>query len=244
MKKQQFWVEVAVIDRTFYKLSNSQRLFPRFRIMAQVRQLCKRLKRLGIDHVVARFLYVFWNVKSADNCKGPWNFTPTKEFAEYTMHRIIAAALLLDRLQALLMKAYVEQTKTLRLRHFTNLMFVYMGACSRLYCMAHRWSIELQQCYDLIQGWYAAFPSGIKPKNKTKETISNIDYTCLPDTCIQARRNAIQEWSGQAEIPGILTFTPMKTLQSNTPVPKTESTMNTTPLIENDDLGEVIERPI
>lgn len=36
MKKQQFWVEVAVIDRTFYKLSNSQRLFPRFRIMAQV----------------------------------------------------------------------------------------------------------------------------------------------------------------------------------------------------------------
>ena len=36
MKKQQFWVEVAVIDRTFYKLANSQRLFPRFRIIAQV----------------------------------------------------------------------------------------------------------------------------------------------------------------------------------------------------------------
>lgn len=46
-------------------------------------------------------------VHRIDNCKGPWNFIPTKELAEYTMHRIIAAALLLDRLQALLMKAYV-----------------------------------------------------------------------------------------------------------------------------------------
>ncbi|CDH55819.1 predicted protein [Lichtheimia corymbifera JMRC:FSU:9682] len=247
MKKQQFWVEVAVIDRTFYKLSNSQRLFPRFRIIAQVRQLCKRLKGLAIDQVVARFLRVFWNVASIDNCKGPWNFIPTKELAEYTMHRIIAAALLLDRLQALLMKAYVEQTKTLRLRHFTSLMFVYMGACSRLYCMAHRWSIELQQCYEMIQGWYAAFPSGIKPKDKAKETATNaIDYTCLPDTCAQARRDAIQEWSGQSEIPGILTSTPVKKLKNKNPaVPTTtESTMDTTPLMEGDDLGEVIERPI
>ncbi|KAI7877933.1 hypothetical protein K492DRAFT_171323 [Lichtheimia hyalospora FSU 10163] len=163
------------------------------------------------------------------------------------MHRIIAATLLLDRLQALLMKAYVEQTKTLRLKHFATLMFVYMGACSRLYCMAHRWSAELQQCYDLIQEWHAAFPSGIKPKDKAKEATTHIDYSCLPDTCMQARRDAIQEWSGQPEIPGILTFKSMKTVQNPTPVPsvpRTESTMNTTPLMEDDDLGEIIERPI
>lgn len=47
-------------------------------------------------------------------------------------------------------------------------------------------------------------------------------------------------------IPGILTSTPVKKLKNKNPaVPTTtESTMDTTPLMEGDDLGEVIERPI
>lgn len=65
---------------------------------------------------------------------------------------------------------------------------------------------------------------------------------------VRRRKKGLQSTSDihriRDRIPGILTFTPMKALQSNTPVPKIESTMNTTPLIENDDLGEVIERPI
>ena len=38
MEKKKFWVEVGVLDRLHYKHINAQRLFPRFRIVAQVRK--------------------------------------------------------------------------------------------------------------------------------------------------------------------------------------------------------------
>ncbi|KAI9496695.1 hypothetical protein BDB00DRAFT_103689 [Zychaea mexicana] len=106
MEKKKFWVEAAVLDRLHYKYVNAHRLFPRFRVVAQARQLIKRFKSLKIDQVVTQFYLTFWNAKTLEKCQGPWNYIPTKEFAEYTMHRIISAVLVLDKLQAMLMKAY------------------------------------------------------------------------------------------------------------------------------------------
>lgn len=34
--KKAFWIDVAILDRMYYKLINSQRMFPRFRLMSQV----------------------------------------------------------------------------------------------------------------------------------------------------------------------------------------------------------------
>lgn len=36
-------------------------------------------------------------LNSLDNCTGNWNYIPTKESIQYTMHRLIGAALLLDK---------------------------------------------------------------------------------------------------------------------------------------------------
>lgn len=41
--KKAFWIDVAILDRMYYKLINSQRMFPRFRIMSQVEYTTKRI---------------------------------------------------------------------------------------------------------------------------------------------------------------------------------------------------------
>ncbi|KAG2222854.1 hypothetical protein INT45_000469 [Circinella minor] len=197
MEKKKFWVEVAVLDRLHYKHINAQRLFPRFRIVAQARQLIKRFKSLKIEQVLIQFYMSFWNVKSLEKCQGPWNFIPTKEFAEYTMHRIIAATLVLDKLQAMLMKAFNEQTKTLKVGHWGALMLVYMGTLSRLYRLSHTWVNELKQCYDLIQPWHLAFASGYKAKQPNPH--QHIDQICLSTTMTHARQEAIETWSGHTQ---------------------------------------------
>ena len=46
MEKKKFWVEVAVLDRLHYKYINAQRLFPRFRIVAQVRKAREKIDLL------------------------------------------------------------------------------------------------------------------------------------------------------------------------------------------------------
>ncbi|KAI8139547.1 hypothetical protein BJV82DRAFT_246580 [Fennellomyces sp. T-0311] len=195
MEKKKFWVEASVLDRLHYKYINAQRLFPRFRIAAQARQLIKRFKLLKIDQVLTRFYQTFWNAKTVEKCQGPANYIPTKEFAEYTMQRVIAAALILDKLQAMLMKSFNEQTKTLQMGHWGALMLVYMGVASRLYRLSHTWVNELQQCYDLIQPWHLAFASGYK----AKEPKPNINQACLASTFLTARQESMESWSGHSQ---------------------------------------------
>ncbi|KAI7859387.1 hypothetical protein BDC45DRAFT_214163 [Circinella umbellata] len=207
----------------------------------------------------------FWNVKSLEKCQGPWNFIPTKEFAEYTMHRIIAATLVLDKLQAMLMKAFNEQTKTLKVGHWGSLMLVYMGTLSRLYRLSHTWVNELKQCYDLIQPWHLAFASGYKAKQPNPH--QHIDQVCLSSTMTDARQEAIESWSGHTQIPGIIqtisTAKPAQSKSSATAKRSSQSTPSTNTNTDNDsntmmippmmmmdndeedglfDFGEVIER--
>ncbi|KAI9244013.1 hypothetical protein BDA99DRAFT_529542 [Phascolomyces articulosus] len=252
MEKKKFWVEVAVLDRLHYKYTNAQRSFPRFRIVAQARQLIKRLKVLKIDKVLTQFYLTFWNVKTLEKCQGPWNYIPTKEFAEYTMQRIISATLILDKLQAMLMKAFNEQTKTLKMGHWGALMLVYMGTTSRLYRLSHTWVNELQQCYDLIQPWHLAFASGYKAKQPKPD----INQTCLPSTFTNARQESLESWSDHTQIPGIMQtmiLTPTKSIVKTQSISSPKKTNSNTLLPtmmmdggnEEDELldfGEVIER--
>ncbi|ORZ08169.1 hypothetical protein BCR42DRAFT_146902 [Absidia repens] len=151
----------------------------------QARRLIKRLERLSIGKVITQLYTLFWNEQSITSIKkgtDPTTF-PTREFCEYAMQTLIASAVLLDKLQVVLVEVYREYSTCLKLKHFVSLALVHMGLSARLYTLAHKWVKEINDCYDVIQQFHQTFPYGWK---------KGALYDCQPSTMVDQRRLANQ----------------------------------------------------
>ena len=82
------------------------------------------------------------------------------------MHRLISAALLLDKIKVVTLETFRANSTLLKLEHFVSLAIVVMGLCSRLYKLAHVWVNQIEECYHLLFRWSACFPSGLKQKEQ------------------------------------------------------------------------------
>lgn len=187
-----FWIEASTLDRLHYKNMNQQRPFKRFQRGMEVRRLVKRIKSLAIDKELERLYLSFYNAKSLDKCKGNWNYIPSKESIQYTMHRLIATSLVLDKLKVTLLETYRANSTLLKLEHFVSLALVYMGICSRLYKLSHIWQSQIDECYHLLYQWSLCFPSGMKAKDEKKFLSSN-NLHCEADTLKAARSKYAQD---------------------------------------------------
>ncbi|KAI9314617.1 hypothetical protein BX666DRAFT_478696 [Dichotomocladium elegans] len=185
----------------------------------------------------------FWKAKTKNECTGEIRFTPSHEYAEYVMQRIIAATLLLDKMQAVLMTMFIDQTATLNRGHFPGLMLVCMGIASRLYKIAHGWATDLQKCYEYIQAWHTNFPFVIPEHEREKlRKAYGFEMTCHPDTCNNARRESMHSWSGHSEVPGILS--PLLETMVKTSLAEAAKSASADASLLDDDIGEVIARPL
>ncbi|KAI8059581.1 hypothetical protein BC940DRAFT_313457 [Gongronella butleri] len=180
--QSKFWIDVAVLDRLYYKNYNQHRHFHRFRRTAEARRLLKRFKHLAVDLVIRDFYTMFWNNNVTDS-KKPWTSVPTREFCEYTMRKLIAASVVLDKLQVVLVEIYREYTTLLHLQHFVSMAFVHIGVCARLYTLARKWNSDFKDCYTMIHDWLDSFPLG---SNKASGNV------CTENTMTQERQNALQ----------------------------------------------------
>ncbi|KAI8344267.1 hypothetical protein BC941DRAFT_7356 [Chlamydoabsidia padenii] len=101
------------------------------------------------------------------------------------MQTLIASAILLDKLQVVLVEVYREYTMLLKLEHFVSLALVQLGISARLYTLAHKWVNELADCYQLIQKLHQAYPYGSKK--------TGCLYRCDPTTMKDERVKA-EQW--------------------------------------------------
>ncbi|KAI8636036.1 hypothetical protein BD408DRAFT_356420 [Parasitella parasitica] len=102
------------------------------------------------------------------------------------MHRLIGAALLLDKIKIALIETYRANSTLLKLEHFVSLAIVYMGICSRLYKLCHIWVNQIEECYHMLYIWSTCFPSGLK--NKEQKTFNDQhNLQCSSDTLKSAR---------------------------------------------------------
>lgn len=129
-----------------------------------------------------------------DKCTGRWSFIPSKESVEYCMHRLVGANLILDKLKIALIETYRANSTLLKLEHFVSLALVYMGLCSRLYRLCHIWANEIEDCYNQLYQWSAAFPTGFKQKHLEAFTSSN-NLVCTETTMKEARNTFAKKWT-------------------------------------------------
>ncbi|CAO3663471.1 unnamed protein product [Rhizopus microsporus] len=188
-----FWIEVTLIDRLYYKNVNQQRPFHRFKRSMEIRKLVKRLKALAIEKELERLYLSFWNAKTLDKCTGKWTFIPSKESIQYTMHRLIGAALILDKLKIVLVETYRANSTLLKLEHFVSLALVFMGICSRMYSLSQAWISQIEGCYQQLYSWSEAFPTGLKQKEYDL-FVSTHNLACTRDTMKEARSTFAEQW--------------------------------------------------
>ncbi|KAI9360151.1 hypothetical protein BD770DRAFT_419201 [Pilaira anomala] len=102
------------------------------------------------------------------------------------MHKVIGAALLLDKLKVTLLETYRANSTLLKLEHFVSMALVYMGICSRLYVLSHDLLTQLNECYQILLQWSKSFPSGFRHKEKIEFAAAN-NLECDKDTLKKAR---------------------------------------------------------
>ncbi|ORX48842.1 hypothetical protein DM01DRAFT_1309412 [Hesseltinella vesiculosa] len=242
--QSKLWIDVAILDRLFYKNNNQHRHFHRFRRTAEARRLLKRFKRLALDHMMNDLYACFWNGNDSHSHQQQrsWLSIPCRELCEFTMQKLISAVVILDKLQVVLVEIYREYTTLFRLQHFMSMAMVHMGICARLGTLAHKWAAELDDCYTVLQQWHLAFPVASKRANR---------YECLPDTMTRQRQIA-SKWSENrvsfkkpVHFESYLTHGASETAaKPSTPsLPPSDSPMNFFSMAEkdNDDLGEVLK---
>ncbi|KAI8391265.1 uncharacterized protein BYT42DRAFT_556228 [Radiomyces spectabilis] len=247
--RRQFWIDVTILDRLHYKNINQHRHFSRFRRAAEARRLIKRFKSLQIDKIVTNFYLAFWDASNLQQCTGKWNYIPSKEFSEYTMHRLIAAALVLDKLQMVLIETYREHTTLLRLEHFVSLAVVYMSVTSRLYTLTHTWVKQIEECYDMLQKWHEAFPYGMKQKAQAA-FFEKTNQKCSVSTFREAREKALKHASNErisSKHPiHLATEMILQSVQSQPTLMETAKSIAAEHGVEEqmdfEDLGEIIQR--
>ncbi|CAO3700136.1 unnamed protein product [Rhizopus stolonifer] len=176
-QQKPFWIEVAVLDRLHYKNLNQQKPFHQFKRSMELRTLIKRLKGLALDKELERLYTSFWNVKTLDNVQGNGLLYQAK-----------------NKLKIALIETYRANSTLLKLEHFVSLALVYMGLCSRLYRLCHIWANEIEDCYNQLYQWSAAFPTGFKQKHLDAFTSSN-NLVCTETTMKEARSIFAKKWT-------------------------------------------------
>ncbi|KAI8580797.1 hypothetical protein K450DRAFT_236018 [Umbelopsis ramanniana AG] len=187
-RKQDFWLELAIWDRIYYKNVNQHRQSHYFKKFGEVRRLMKRLKEINPSAEVAKLYTSFYNETPLAKCKGNPTTSPTLEYANYSLHRIISAALLIDRIQVLSIETYRAHQHLLNKKYFIPLTLVIMGLCSRTFLTCKQWGVEIDDYYDLMIDWKQKFPTDTK---NTSLSYSDIDKTTMK----QARKKASGEFS-------------------------------------------------
>ncbi|KAI8080015.1 uncharacterized protein BX664DRAFT_342075 [Halteromyces radiatus] len=191
--QRKFWVDVAVLDRLNYKNKNQQRHFHRFKRTCEARRLLKRFKTLEIDNTLIQLQSLFWSGIPKDRYTAPPTTIPCRESCEFALRKMIAAAVILDKLQVVLVEVYRENSTLLRLEHFVSVALVHMSICARLYTLAHKWVNELENCYKLVQSWHLAFPYASK-KIKAQASMEDYPNKCTSSTMEEERKKA-REWN-------------------------------------------------
>ncbi|KAI8971669.1 hypothetical protein BDF20DRAFT_907336 [Mycotypha africana] len=108
------------------------------------------------------------------------------------MHRLIGAALILDKMKVVLVETYRSTSTLLVLEHFVSLAIVSMGICSRLFKLCHLWVNQIEECYYMLYEWSACFPSGFKNKEwKAFTAVHNL--VCTKDMLKEARMSFAQD---------------------------------------------------
>ncbi|KAI9284511.1 hypothetical protein BC943DRAFT_361214 [Umbelopsis sp. AD052] len=187
-RKQDFWLELAIWDRIYYKNVNQHRQSHYFKKFGEVRRLMKRLKEINPSAEVAKLYTSFYNETPLAKCKGNPSTSPTLEYTNYSLHRMISAALLIDRIQVLSIETYRAHQHLLNKKYFIPLTLVIMGLCSRTFLTCKQWGVEIDDYYDLMIDWKQKFPTDIK---NTLLSYSDIDKTTMK----QARKKASVEFS-------------------------------------------------
>ncbi|KAI8997854.1 hypothetical protein BDB01DRAFT_772670 [Pilobolus umbonatus] len=179
--KKLFWIEVAMMEKMNYKYVNQQRHFLRYRRTQELRRLLKRVKSIAVDKELERLYCSFWNTKTITKCTGRWNYIPTKESIQYSMHRLISMALVLDKIKVVAVEVYRAQSSLFKLEHFVSFAMANISICSRLYTLSNGWIHQLEQCYNMLYEWSESFPSGLKQKDQVKfRELNGLD--CNRDT--------------------------------------------------------------
>ncbi|KAH8554991.1 hypothetical protein BGW37DRAFT_420400, partial [Umbelopsis sp. PMI_123] len=106
------------------------------------------------------------------------------------LHRIISAALLLDRIQVLSIETYRAHQHLLNKKYFIPLTLVIMGLCSRMYLTCKQWGVEIDDFYDFMMEWKQNFPSDAKNASLSYQ---DIDAATLK----QARKQASVDFNHQ-----------------------------------------------
>ncbi|GAB5588352.1 hypothetical protein Unana1_03252 [Umbelopsis nana] len=189
-RKQDFWTELAVWDRIYYKNVNQHRQSRYFKKFGEVRKLMKRLKDVNPSSEISKLYTSFYDESPLAKCKGPNTSSPTIEYANYSLHRIISATLLLDRIQVTCIETYRAHQHLLNKKYFLPLTLVIMGLCSRTFSTCKSWAAELEEFYEFLIEWKADFPAD--PKNSVL-SYKDIDKDSLGN----GRRKAFKEFCSQ-----------------------------------------------
>ncbi|KAG2184852.1 hypothetical protein INT43_000765 [Umbelopsis isabellina] len=176
-RKQDFWTEVALWERIYYKNVNQHRQSRCFKKFGEVRKLFKRLKEVNPSTIIAKLYSSFYDGNPLAKCKGPITSIPTDEYINYSLHRIISATLLLDRIQVVCMETYRSHQHLLNKKYFLPLTLVIMSLCCRIYTACKQWGVEIEDFYDLMINWkddFASSPdSGAMSYSIDKEMLKN-----------------------------------------------------------------------
>ncbi|KAI8092422.1 uncharacterized protein B0P05DRAFT_577270 [Gilbertella persicaria] len=158
------------------------------------------------------------------------------------MHRLISAALLLDKIKIVALETFRANSTLLKLEHFVSLALVVMGICSRLYKLCHIWVNQIEECYHFLYQWSACFPSGLKNKEQVVfESQHNLH--CEADTLKAIRAKYAEETMKYKS--SIRHKVHLETFIANQAVVdkvKEVIQLNDDDELDFEDLGEVIQR--
>ncbi|KAI8371989.1 hypothetical protein EDC96DRAFT_75761 [Choanephora cucurbitarum] len=162
------------------------------------------------------------------------------------MHRLISAALLLDKIKVVTLETFRANSTLLKLEHFVSLAIVVMGLCSRLYKLAHVWVNQIEECYHLLFRWSVCFPSGLKQKEQAAFE-SQHNLVCHADTFQSIRTQyaeTTQRHKASQQFPVHLeTWIANQTVvDKSRDIPLDPSSDKEDDMIDDEDLGEVIQR--
>ncbi|KAG0245034.1 hypothetical protein BGW41_004291 [Actinomortierella wolfii] len=160
-QKRDFWAEVAILERLYYKNKSQHRQAAHFQKLHECRRLASRIRDLNLAGILDVFVRDFYSGKSLRIIHDlKWDSVPTRQSVAFVMLRIAGLILLLQKMQTVLYKTYGDFYQLMSKTQFMSFALIAIGLCSRCSVMARLWTQELVDCYRMLQGWIGDFPQG------------------------------------------------------------------------------------
>ncbi|KAG0199903.1 hypothetical protein BGX33_011319 [Mortierella sp. NVP41] len=226
--KNEFWDEVAILDRMHYKNKNQHRQAGYFQRLCECRRIVARIKELNVAGLVDEFVQKFYSGRSLKtlSAKSQWDSIPYRSTAAFTMTRIIGGILLLRKLQSALYETYGAFYQLMSKTQFMAFALIAIGLCSRLSLLSKAWAKEYVDCYRLLEAWMKTFP-------KEEARVEDMDYESqLPESIDSVLVSSAPDIP-DTQLPSTPSY---QTLNQSSRI-----TM-TTVAVAGSDLGEVIQR--